>query len=137
MARCRASAREWGKSDPIDALAVARASLREPNLPVAFHDPVSWELKLLVDRREDLVGQRVAVMNRLFWRLHQIDPDRPESRKLQHAVRRQALVDYLREQPGLQAELAREEVADLARREALDRYAAGESGNAKYQESIN
>jgi hypothetical protein len=46
MARSRASAREWGKSDPIDALAVARAVLREPNLPVAFHDPVSWELKL-------------------------------------------------------------------------------------------
>ena len=60
----------------------------EPNLPVAFHDPVSWELKLLVDRREDLVGQRVAVMNRLFWRLHQIDPGRPEPKKLQHAVRR-------------------------------------------------
>ena len=115
MARSRVSARERGKSDPIDALAVARAVLREPNLPVAFHDPVSWELKLLVDRREDLVGQRVEVMNRLFWRLHQIDPDRPEPKKLQHAVRREALIVYLREQPGLQAELAREEVADLAR----------------------
>jgi hypothetical protein len=44
MARSRVSARERGKSDPIDALAVARAILREPNLPVAFHDPVSWEL---------------------------------------------------------------------------------------------
>ena len=52
MARNRASAREWGKSDPIDALAVARVALREPNLPVAFHDPVSWELKVLVNRRE-------------------------------------------------------------------------------------
>src|SRR5215208_4821057 len=115
MARSRVSARERGKSDPIDALAVARVALREPNLPVAFHDPVSWELKLLVDRREDLVGQRVAVMNRLFWRLHQIDPARPEPKKLQHAVRRQALAEYLREQSGLQSELAREEVADLCR----------------------
>jgi transposase len=51
MARSRVSARERGKSDPIDALAVARVVLREPNLPVAFHDPVSWELKLLVARR--------------------------------------------------------------------------------------
>ena len=115
MARSRASARERGKSDLIDALAVARVVLREPNLPVAFHDPVSWELKLLVDRREDLVDQRVAVMNRLFWRLHQIDPGRPEPKKLQHAVRREAPADYLREQSGLQAELAREEVADLCR----------------------
>lgn len=30
MARSRATVREWGKSDPIDALAVARAALREP-----------------------------------------------------------------------------------------------------------
>jgi transposase len=73
MARNRVSARTWGKSDPIDALAVARAVLREPDLPVACHDTVSWELKQLVDRREDLVAQRVAVINRLLARLHQID----------------------------------------------------------------
>jgi transposase len=54
-------------------------------------------------------------MNRLFWRLHQIDPARQEPKKLQFAVRRQALTEYLREQPGLQAELAGEEVADLCR----------------------
>ena len=47
--------------------------------------------------------------------MHQIDPDRPEPRKLQFAVRRQALIVYLREQPGLQAELAREELEDLSR----------------------
>jgi transposase len=82
-------------------MAPTQIALREPNLPVAFHDPVSWELKLLVDRREDLVGQRVAVMNRLFWRLHQIDPGRPEPKKLQHAVRREALADYLRQQSSI------------------------------------
>jgi transposase len=64
MARSRASARTWGKSDPIDATAVARAILREPDLPIVQHDPASWELKLLVDRREDLVLQRVGVLNR-------------------------------------------------------------------------
>ena len=35
MAGVRRSARTRGKSDPIDALAVARAALREPDLPVA------------------------------------------------------------------------------------------------------
>ena len=65
MAQARASARTRGKSDPIDALAVARAVLREPDLPVASHDEVSRELKLLVDRREDLVAQRTATINRL------------------------------------------------------------------------
>jgi transposase len=33
MAGTRRSARTDGKSDPIDALAVARAALREPGLP--------------------------------------------------------------------------------------------------------
>ena len=115
MARSRVSARTWGKSDPIDALAVARAVLREPDLPVACHDAVSWELRLLVDRREDLVGQRVAVTNRLLARLHQIDPERPQPTRLQRVRPRQALDDYLIEQPGLMAELAREELADIGR----------------------
>ena len=60
MAQTRASARTPGKSDPIDALAVARAFLREPDLPIASHDEVSRELKLLVDRREVLVAQRTS-----------------------------------------------------------------------------
>jgi len=54
MARSRRSARRPGKSDPIDAEAVARVVLREPDLPIASHDDVSRECKLLVDRREDL-----------------------------------------------------------------------------------
>ena len=36
MAEQRRVARTRGKSDPIDALAVARAALREPDLPVAI-----------------------------------------------------------------------------------------------------
>jgi len=41
MARTRASARTVGKSDPIDALAVARSALFEPDLPVARLDDAS------------------------------------------------------------------------------------------------
>lgn len=44
MARSRASARTRGKSDPIDALAVARAALREPDLPAAHLDPEALEV---------------------------------------------------------------------------------------------
>ena len=36
MAGARDSARTYGKSDPIDALAVARAALRHSNLPMAL-----------------------------------------------------------------------------------------------------
>ncbi|GFG82370.1 hypothetical protein MPRG_56460 [Mycobacterium paragordonae] len=78
MAQTRASARTRGKSDPIDALAVARGFLRESDLPVASHDEVSRELKLLVDRREDLVAQRTATINRLLWRVHELDPRTPQ-----------------------------------------------------------
>ncbi|MGY2093434.1 IS110 family transposase [Nocardia gipuzkoensis] len=38
MAAARRSSREKGKSDPIDALAVAHAVLREPDLPTARLD---------------------------------------------------------------------------------------------------
>ena len=116
MAQTRASARTRGKSDPIDALAVARAALREPDLPVASHDAVSRELKLLVDRREDLVAQRTATINRLLWRVHELDPARaPKPRSLDLAKHRELLGTWLATQPGLVAELARDELADITR----------------------
>jgi transposase len=116
MAQTRASARTRGKSDPIDALAVARALLREPDLPVASHDEVSRELKLLVDRREDLVAQRTSTINRLLWRVHELDPERaPKPRSLDLAKHRRLLSTWLSEQPGLVAELARDELADITR----------------------
>src|SRR5438309_10152860 len=58
MATVRVTGRQLGKSDPIDALAVARAALREPNLPVARFEGKSREGKLLLDHREDLVADR-------------------------------------------------------------------------------
>ena len=75
MALTRTSARTRGKSDPIDALAIARAAVREPTLPRAEHTHASRELKLLVDHRDDLVGTRTRLQNRLRWRLHELDPE--------------------------------------------------------------
>lgn len=116
MAQARASARTRGKSDPIDALAVARGFLREPDLPVASHDEVSRELQLLVDRREDLVAQRTATINRLLWRVHELDSERaPQPRSLDLAKHRTLLSQWLAGQPGLVAELARDELADITR----------------------
>jgi transposase len=116
MALTRKSARTRGKSDPIDALAVARAFLREPDLPIASHDPVSRELKLLIDRREDLVAQRTSTINRLLWRIHELDPARaPKPGSLDLAKHRRLLGDWLATQPGLVAELARDELADITR----------------------
>jgi transposase len=75
MALTRSSARTRGKSDPIDALAIARAAVREADLPRAEHTHASREVKLLVDHREDLVGVRTGLQNRLRWRLHELDPE--------------------------------------------------------------
>jgi transposase len=58
MAGTRTSVRAPGMSDPVDALAVARAALGEPDLPTAQLDEPTRELKLLVDHREDLVTER-------------------------------------------------------------------------------
>ena len=51
MAHVRDSARTYGKSDPIDALAAARAAQREPNLPLARLDGPTVSSELLVDHR--------------------------------------------------------------------------------------
>jgi transposase len=75
MAGARSSARTRGKSDPIDALAIARAALREPDLPVARHDDTSRTLKLLTDHRDDLVIERTKMANRLRWHLHELNPE--------------------------------------------------------------
>src|SRR6202162_2743367 len=83
MAHIRDSARSYGKSDPIDALAVARAALREPDLPVARLDGVERKLRLLVDHREDLVGERTRIISRLRWHLHELDPGWTAPTKLQ------------------------------------------------------
>ena len=74
VAGARESGRERGKSDAIDALAVARAALREPSLPVAKLEGREREAKLLLDHREDLVGERTRMQNRLRWHLHELEP---------------------------------------------------------------
>jgi transposase len=75
MAGARKSARTYGKSDSIDALAIARAALAHPQLPTAVPDDAARELQLLTSHREALVRQRSEAQDRLRWLLHDIDPD--------------------------------------------------------------
>src|SRR5689334_5154795 len=77
MAGRRRASRERGKSDPIDALAVARAALAEgvEALPVAQLEGPARELKLLLDHREDLVAERTRIQNRLRWLVHDRWPE--------------------------------------------------------------
>ena len=75
--RERNAARERGKSDAIDAVAIARAALREglDTLPVAQLAGPELDVRLLVDHRERLIAQRTALSNDLRWHLHDLWPE--------------------------------------------------------------
>ena len=77
MGVSRRSEREPGKSDQIDARAVARAVLREgaDRFPTAFLDERALEIRLLSDHRSDLIAERTRQINRLRWHLVDICPD--------------------------------------------------------------
>jgi transposase len=114
MAPERRHGRSRGKSDPIDALAVARAALREPTLsrPRPDEEPFR-ELKLLVDHRDAIVDERRRVHQRLRWHLHQLDPTfEVPLRMLARGPHLERVSRWLaRQEQDLQVRLARELVA--------------------------
>src|SRR2546423_10797779 len=73
----RKAVREPGKSDPIDATAIARAALREgiDTLPVAHLDENALEIRILNDYRDQTVRERSRLANRLRSHLVQLPPD--------------------------------------------------------------
>jgi transposase len=122
MGQARRGARRCGKSDAIDALAVARAALREPDLPVAQLDRRARELKLLLSHREDLVRERTAHIQRLRWHLHDVAADlEPDPRALRSQRARRALARRLaRREQSVEVVIAREllaRVGEITRRE--------------------
>jgi transposase len=127
MAGARAGARTRGKSDPIDALAVARAALREPDLPAAHLDQQCLDLRLLVDHREHLVAERTRNINRLRWDLVDLDPDlEPTGQKMTTQKVLRELIDHLEllsvsVRRELAIEKARRILADTIRINELER----------------
>jgi transposase len=110
----RRAGRTRGKSDPIDALAIARAAIREPGLSRPRPDErIYREIKLLVDHREDLVAQRTRSQQRLRWHLHQLDPTyEVPLRRLDRATQLERVARWLaRRDQELQVRLARDLVA--------------------------
>jgi len=83
----RRGERRPGKSDEIDAVAAARAAIREglENLPVACLDEQALDIRLLNDYRAQLVAERTRHQNRLRWHLVDLDPE------LEHRVPDRAL----------------------------------------------
>lgn len=77
MGASRRGQRQAGKSDPIDAVAVARAVVRDgvESFPAAHLDHDAMQIRVLADHREQLVAERTRTINRLRWHLVALDPE--------------------------------------------------------------
>ena len=74
-ARTRQGSRDYAKSDPHDALAIARVALREDTpLPSLQLEDETTELKLWVEQRDNLVKERVRLLNQLHAQLSEVEP---------------------------------------------------------------
>jgi transposase len=121
MGASRRGEREPGKSDEIDALAIARAVVKDgvERFPAAFLDEEAMEIRLLSDHRKDLVQECTRVQNRLRWHLLELCPEL--ERSLGRGAFNQARVldsveRRLRKLPaGARARVARDEVAHIRR----------------------
>ena len=75
--QARKVSRRAGKSDPIDARAVALAVVRDgvESFPVAFCDEPAMEIGVLCDYRDQIICERTRMINRLRWHLVRSAPD--------------------------------------------------------------
>ena len=114
--RERLRTRRAGKSDPGDALAIARVTLRETDLPPVRLLDRTLELRLLVEARDDLVAEQTRVRNRLHADLRTLLPGYgATAANLTGARSQRTVAILLRSLRGVQPELARERLARLQR----------------------
>jgi transposase len=119
MGASRRGERAPGKSDQIDALAVARAVVKDgvERFAAAYLDERAMEIRLLSDHRQDLVAERTRAQNRLRWHLLELCPELERSLKRGSLEQTRSLdsVDRrLRRTPGsARVRVARDEVAQI------------------------
>ena len=73
-AQGRRHERNHSKTDPIDALIIARVVLRDQDLPSVRTTGVSEDLRVLVHYRRDLISERTRIASRLHSDLEQLRP---------------------------------------------------------------
>ena len=115
----RREERRPGKSDRIDALAVARVVLREGlgRFQAAFLDERAMEIRLLADHRANLITERTRAQNRLRWHLLDLCPEleaKLPSGALDRAVHLRAISKRLEGLDAIRARVARELVKRIA-----------------------
>src|SRR6516165_12835100 len=119
MGASRKGEREPGKSDEIDALAIARAVVKDgvERFAVAFLDERAMEIRLLLDHRSQLVAERTRTINRLRWHLLELCPELEASLKRRAFNQARTLDRVDRRLRNLEARartrVAREQVAHL------------------------
>ncbi len=109
----RREERRVGKSDRIDALAVARVVVREgpERFAAAVHDERAMEIRLLADHRANLIAERTRAQNRLRWHLLDLCPELEAelpNGSLDRAVRLRAISKRLQGVQTVRARVARE-----------------------------
>jgi|SRR5215211_569824 len=119
MGASRKGERRPGKSDEIDALAIARAVVADgiEKFPAAHLDERAMEIRLLLDHRGDLVADRTRTVNRLRWHLLQLCPELERAIK-PGAFNQARVLDRVDRRlrklaAGARARVAREQVAHL------------------------
>jgi transposase len=119
MGASRKGEREPGKSDEIDALAVARAVVKDgvEQFPAAFLAERAMEIRLICDHRNDLVADRTRTINRLRWHLLELCPEIERSLK-RGALNNSRALDRLDRRlrklsAGARVRIAREQIALL------------------------
>jgi transposase len=107
-----------GKSDPADALAIARITAREPRLRVVQTPALSDELKLLVTAREELVAERIRHANQLHADLVVLRPGYGAQLVALRSARQLGQASRLLTGSALRCQLARRRLARLGRLDA-------------------
>ncbi|MGH3117590.1 MAG: IS110 family transposase [Gaiellales bacterium] len=110
--------RAKGKSDSVDAVAIARVVAADETLASARRAALLFDLKLLVDYRDQLVRARTQVSNRVHADMMVIRPGYekvvPNLRARRHVMRTRSLICRDR---SVQAELVRRRLGEILRLE--------------------
>ena len=115
------------KNDGVDALATALAASRNERLAAVDHEAASEVLRLLSERREDLVAERTRALNRLHGLLRDLLPG-GVARKLS-ADRAARILRGIQPQGGASARLRRRLASEVLRDiRTLDRKIADLNG---------
>jgi transposase len=105
-----------GKSDPVDAVAIARVVVRGEELPSPLRVQALADLKLLSDYRDQLLCARTQLANRVHRDLVVLRPGYqhvvPNLVGAKHLSRAASLVKH---DPSVRAELVRRRIAELRR----------------------